>query len=368
MAIITADNQIITLSERTPQRVRMQGKGADGEALGVGIEYAGPEDAATFGPYKTGCRVPNSLCYDVTMQKFKADRVIRAFMRRPEEIVTPPVTLAQVYAGDNAHYALLTNGGLLMAGAGLGYGEDACLEWNDTLAHFACGYGFNAGLGAGGYHVAGSYFGWTPDFTDWPASLAAMRGSGNGVYGVTTGGKVHTATYVSIDPDVIRAWTGVVDVAASTGHVLALRDDGTVVAAGADRYGQVSGVAGWSNIVSLAASTYQSIGVKADGSVVRAGYFYSFEQGIDAWTDIVQVASIYGNYKVGLTSAGIVRAVGSLGSGCAGTPLTEWEGVRQISGSQYNVLGRTPCRCLAFGQDTAAVTGAEALFDYCDAA
>ena len=53
-------------------------------------------------------------------------------------------------------------------------------------------------------------------------------------------------------------------------HTVALKQDGTVVAVGDNKYGQCN-IDGWSNIVSIAAGSYHTVGLKADGTVVAVG-------------------------------------------------------------------------------------------------
>ncbi|MBX3737538.1 MAG: immunoglobulin domain-containing protein [Candidatus Didemnitutus sp.] len=65
--------------------------------------------------------------------------------------------------------------------------------------------------------------------------------------------------------------TGVVAIAASSSHYLALRADGTVVAWGYDGYGQCAVPAGLSNVVAIAAGGNSSAALLADGSVVVWG-------------------------------------------------------------------------------------------------
>ena len=59
-------------------------------------------------------------------------------------------------------------------------------------------------------------------------------------------------------------------VLATTFTTLGLKRDGTVIAAGENRYGQLD-VSDWVDIVAIDCSDYLSIGLKADGTMVLAG-------------------------------------------------------------------------------------------------
>jgi hypothetical protein len=100
-------------------------------------------------------------------------------------------------------------------------------------------------------------------------------------------------------------------------HTVGLRADGTVVAVGANDYGQCK-TSGWADIKQISAGEYHStiaagyghtVGVKADGGVVAVGHNDDGQCNTYAWTDIVDVAA--GNYHtVGLRTDGTVLAAG----------------------------------------------------------
>ncbi len=77
-------------------------------------------------------------------------------------------------------------------------------------------------------------------------------------------------------------------IAAGAAHTVALKNDGTVVAAGKNDSGCCD-VSAWNGIIAVAAGNGQTIGLKADHTVVAAGG-KNLSQ-LSEWTDIVAVAA-----------------------------------------------------------------------------
>ena len=118
-------------------------------------------------------------------------------------------------------------------------------------------------------------------------------------------------------------WTGVVDIAAGggrnkvygeAGHVVALKNDGTVVAVGDNRKGQCN-VTGeeWTDIVAISAGAFHTVGLKADGTVVTTldpQHYSKSNRIISNWKHIVSISAGYG-LTLGLTEDGDVVGAGS---------------------------------------------------------
>lgn len=68
----------------------------------------------------------------------------------------------------------------------------------------------------------------------------------------------------------VADWTGIVAIDASDSHVVGLKTDGTVVAAGPNYSGRCD-VSDWTDIVQIAAGGYCTLGLRADGTIVYAG-------------------------------------------------------------------------------------------------
>lgn len=112
----------------------------------------------------------------------------------------------------------------------------------------------------------------------------------------------------------LSQWSDIVEVVASpyhfNPHVVGLKADGTVVAAGGNSYGECD-VSDWTDIVAVNTSSSTTIGLKSDGTAVVAGKPISdMRQDILEWTDIVDVASLGGSLAAGLKSDGTVTLAG----------------------------------------------------------
>ena len=80
-------------------------------------------------------------------------------------------------------------------------------------------------------------------------------------------------------------------VAVGGSHTVGLKRDGTVVAMGANAYGE-SEVSGWRDIVAVAAGGAHTVGLKRDGTVVAVGgnkvidRKYTGQCDVSGWADI----------------------------------------------------------------------------------
>ncbi|HBK03501.1 MAG TPA: hypothetical protein DDY87_03755, partial [Clostridiales bacterium] len=65
-------------------------------------------------------------------------------------------------------------------------------------------------------------------------------------------------------------WENITAIAAGSSHLVGLRADGTVIAAGDNGMGQCS-VGGWTDIVAVSAGRFHTVGMRSDGTVVVTG-------------------------------------------------------------------------------------------------
>lgn len=124
-------------------------------------------------------------------------------------------------------------------------------------------------------------------------------------------------------------------VVASDFQTVALRTDGTVVAAGSDSGGKRA-VSRWTDIVSVAAGHFQIVGLRADGTVVAAGSNNYGQCDVDGWTDIVAIAA-GDEHTVGLRADGTVVATGNNEDGRC--DVSDWTGVVAIAADTWHTVG-----------------------------
>jgi alpha-tubulin suppressor-like RCC1 family protein len=80
----------------------------------------------------------------------------------------------------------------------------------------------------------------------------------------------------------VEDWTGIVQVAVGGLHTVGLKADGTVIAAGANDYGQCD-VGGWMDIVRVAAGGLHTAGLMVDGTVIAVGWNYYWQCNVGSW-------------------------------------------------------------------------------------
>lgn len=76
--------------------------------------------------------------------------------------------------------------------------------------------------------------------------------------------------------------------AVGSAHTVALRSDGTVLAAGDNSFGQCN-VSDWTNIVAITAGAYHTVGLKADGTVVAVGDNSRGQCGANGMRGVVEI-------------------------------------------------------------------------------
>jgi alpha-tubulin suppressor-like RCC1 family protein len=119
------------------------------------------------------------------------------------------------------------------------------------------------------------------------------------------------------------------------GHTVGLHGDGTVVAAGWNKYGQCD-VSDWRNVVAISAKLSNTVGLRADGMVMAAGNNEYGQCNVSDWRDIIAV-SAGGDHTVGLRADGTVVAVGSNEDGQC--KVSAWRDIIAISAGGYHTAG-----------------------------
>lgn len=113
----------------------------------------------------------------------------------------------------------------------------------------------------------------------------------------------------------IEEWTDIVQLSVGYFHVIGVKSDGTVVAAGDNHCGQCD-VEDWTDIVQVATSQCHTVGLKKDGTVVAVGEAEAREYGGETGRldvgHLKDVAAVYANdyYTVAVHTDGRIEIVG----------------------------------------------------------
>jgi len=150
----------------------------------------------------------------------------------------------------------------------------------------------------------------------------------------------------------VSGWTSITQGAASEGHTVGLKSDGTVVAVGDTGDGQCE-VGSWTGIVNIAAGSYHTVGLKSDGTVVAVGWDEWGHCDVGGWTDITQVAAGY-QHTVGLKSDGTVVATG----GYSASRVGNWTDITQVAAGWHHTVG--------LKSDGTVVTVGDNAYEQCD--
>ena len=127
-------------------------------------------------------------------------------------------------------------------------------------------------------------------------------------------------------------WRNIVAVSAGGSHTVGLCSDGTVVATGSNASGQCQ-TGRWSNIVAISTGSFHTVGLRSDGTVVATGRNAT---NTSDWKNIVAV-SAGESHTVGLRSDGTVVTTGLNGNGQRETG--SWSDIVAVSAGNYHTVG-----------------------------
>ena len=140
----------------------------------------------------------------------------------------------------------------------------------------------------------------------------------------------------SVDASVL-GWTDIVAVSTYSNHTVGLRSDGTVVSTldgktlydgGKDSYE----VSGWSDIIAVAAGKSHAVGLRSDGTVVATGSNTLGACDVSAWKDIIAISATE-DKTVGLKSDGTVVVTRPYGD------ESQWKDIVSIASGRIHVVG-----------------------------
>ena len=157
----------------------------------------------------------------------------------------------------------------------------------------------------------------------------------NHVVGLKTDGTVVAAGQNEFGQCDVSDWTGIAAVSAGGDHTVGLKKDGSVVAAGRNDYGQCE-VSDWKDIAAISAGGNHTVGLKQDGTVVAAGDDYYNQCNVAYWSDIVAI-SAGKNHTVGLKRDGTVITAGSGSYGKS--DVGAWTDIVAISAGWGHTVG-----------------------------
>ena len=124
---------------------------------------------------------------------------------------------------------------------------------------------------------------------------------------LTADGRPHMYGYRPELHREVEAWENIAKISAFN-HVVGLRTDGTVVAAGENKYGECD-VEDWTDIIDIAVSEDFTLGLRSDGTVVAAGSNLYGACEVRRFADIVQIEA--GRFfSVGRTAQGTLQFAG----------------------------------------------------------
>lgn len=135
--------------------------------------------------------------------------------------------------------------------------------------------------------------------------------------------------------DFNRYIPGIIGVGAS--HIIGLKSDGTVVAAGDNSLGQCN-VSSWKNIIAVSARSNQTVALLSDGTVVETGARYANADVsmVHNWKDMIGI-SCGDNHIIALRKNGKPFGCGANQKGqCDVLP---WNNITDIAAGYYHTLG-----------------------------
>lgn len=134
--------------------------------------------------------------------------------------------------------------------------------------------------------------------------------------------------------EIMKRGTALISGISGDHHIVGLRQDGTAVAVGKNKYGQCD-VSNWTDIVAVSTGIAHTVGLKQNGTVVAAGSNKEGQCDVSNWTDITDIAS--GDFfTVGLSKSGnVVNTKLS-------KHLSSWTNIIDVKAGASHVVGLKP--------------------------
>ncbi|MDE7360527.1 MAG: TIR domain-containing protein [Oscillospiraceae bacterium] len=178
------------------------------------------------------------------------------------------------------------------------------------------------------------------------STIAATR---NSTFGISSNGGIYWAGAQKISGlDEISRWEDVISISASgsyeTTHVVGIKKDGTVVAAGNNRFGQCD-VDEWRDIVAISTGTHFTVGLKSDGNVVCVGEVLGRQKKeLEQLRDVIYIATTDSGTIVCVSSNGEVVKIAREYKGeeryiTKVEYLTDWKDIVAVSTTWDHTVG-----------------------------
>ena len=183
--------------------------------------------------------------------------------------------------------------------------KGVALRW-DNIEHVYAGTSNIAAIDLYGIPKAAGYNIFNKNILRGWNNMNSLALSSNFTAGLSTNEKVRATDYLK-NTD-ISSWENIIQISAGGQHVAALKEDGKVLTAGYNIYGQMD-TRDWKDIIYIASSTKNTAGVDKYGKVHVVGDNFYGQCSLDDWSDIVSV-DIGDGFIVGLKLNGTVVAKG----------------------------------------------------------
>lgn len=184
-----------------------------------------------------------------------------------------------------------------------------------------------------------------PDSLPLPISRPGLASGSKHIIGLKSDGTVIAAGFNNYGQCNVDEWTNIVQVSAGGSHTVGLKSDGTVICVGDNHYGQCEAqptsrnTGGWSNIIQVASGLYHTVGLRSNGTIFTVGsnaYGQCSETKGKGWTNLIQVAA--GDYfTMGLKVNGTVVAMGDNNHGQCN--VSGWNNITQVAAGSFHAVG-----------------------------
>ena len=239
--------------------------------------------------------------------------------------------------GNTDAVAIKNNGAVISTSPGR---NTRICESDNIISVRAAGSSVAIGLKADGTVVLDKpeWYHLSVDISDWNNIVSVSLDDWH-VVGLRADGTVVAAGWYEETDDThvgmcdVSDWTDIIAVEAGNGFTVALKADGTVIKTGDDIQG-VYEISKWTDVVAIDAGWNHIVALKEDGTVVAVGLDSTGECDVSDWTDIVSICA-GDDHTIGIKADGTVVGVGHKGE--RRYKVTDWKNITAVS-IGWNIL------------------------------